>query len=200
VPLLPILTKHCPSEAVAYCYELWRTYPFYFKLSKARKGKYGDYRYSPKGKKIHQISVNENLNPYSFLLTYIHEVAHLLTFQQTHKKISPHGKEWKKNFQQLMSPLLSENIFPSSILEPLSQYMANPKATSCSDAALMKALHVQDLSASQKFLVELTPGETFIFHNRVFEKGATKRTRILCKELNTGKQYLISGQAMVEGR
>jgi hypothetical protein len=78
--------------------------------------------------------------------------------------------------------------------------MANPKATSCSDAALMKALHKHDLSASQKFLVELTLGETFIFHNRVFEKGATKRTRILCKELNTGKQYLISGQAMVEDR
>ena len=149
MPLFPILTKHCPSEAVAYCYQLWRTYPFHFKLSKARKGKYGDYKFVANSKQTHQISVNENLNPYSFLLTYIHEVAHLLTFQQYRKKISPHGKEWKRNFQLLMTPLLTEKVFPASILEPLCLYMTNPKATSCPDASLMKALHVQDLLLSQ---------------------------------------------------
>ena len=198
MPLLPILTKHCPAEAVSYCYQLWQTYPFHFKLSKARKGKYGDYRYSAKGRIVHQISVNENLNPYSFLLTYIHEVAHLLTFQQYRKRINPHGKEWKKNFKELMAPLLTTTIFPASILEPLCQYMANPRATSCSDAALMKALHLQDLSESQAFLTGLSLGEKFVFHKRLFEKIASKRTRILCKELSSGKQYLISGQATVE--
>jgi hypothetical protein len=125
-------------------------------------------------------------------------VAHLLTFQQYKRKVNPHGKEWKRNFQQLMHPILNEAVFPASILIPLQAYMANPKASSCSDAALLKALQSADLTDKQAFLTELQPGENFSLQGRIFTKGARKRTRILCLEKKSGKQYLIPGQAVVE--
>jgi len=198
VPLLPIFNKHCPPGAVNYCYQLWIDNGFRLKITKARSSKLGDYRFSSSAATPHQITVNENLNPYSFLITYIHEVAHLQTFQKYKRKINPHGKEWKCTFQHLMWPLLNESIFPVTILQPLQAYMSNPKASSCSDAILMKALQSRDLSANQTFLMELGQGEGFSIQGRTFTRGLQKRTRILCKEIKSGKQYLIPGQALVD--
>ncbi|QHT66416.1 SprT family zinc-dependent metalloprotease [Rhodocytophaga rosea] len=198
MPLLSVFYQFCPSTAADYCYQLWLSHGFQLRITRARSSKLGDYRFSSAAAVKHQISVNENLNPYSFLVTYIHEVAHLLTFQQYKRKVNPHGKEWKRNFQQLMHPILNETVFPASILLPLQAYMANPKASSCSDAVLLKALQSADLTGSQTFLTELAVGENFTLQGRVFTKGALKRTRILCLEKKSGKQYLIPGQAVVE--
>lgn len=198
MPSLSVFNNYCPPVAATYCYQLWVTYKFKFKITKARSSKLGDYRFSSKAAIQHQISVNENLNPYSFLITYIHEVAHLQTFQQYKRKVNPHGKEWKRTFQTLMHPLLSETVFPPAILEPLRVYMSDPKASSCSDVTLMKALKKSDVNATQTFLMDLAPDENFTLQGRIFIKGMLKRTRFLCKEQKTGKQYLIPGQALVE--
>jgi hypothetical protein len=197
VPLLVILQQYCPPDAVQYCYHLWQQHSFIFKIKKERSSKLGDYRYSPGKGQPHQISINHTHNPYSFLITYIHEVAHLYTFSRYKRKVLPHGKEWKRNFQQLMLPLLNEQIFPPDILLPLQLYMQNPKASSCSDMRLFKALQAYNVSP-KPLLLELGTGETFMLHGRVFEKGATRRTRVVCKETSTGKQYSISAQAPVE--
>jgi hypothetical protein len=197
VPILPILQQYCPADAVQYCYHLWQKDQFVFKIKKERSSKLGDYRYSPGNQQPHQISINHTLNPYSFLITYIHEVAHLYTFTRYKRKVLPHGKEWKRNFHQLMLPLLNEQIFPKDILLPLQLYMQNPKASSCSDMRLFKALEAYTLS-TKPLLLELGTGEPFILHGRVFEKGATRRTRVVCIERSTGKQYSISAQAPVE--
>ena len=47
-----------------------------------------------------------NLNPYRFLMTLVHEVAHLVAFQKYGRAIKPHGKEWKFTFQTLMLPFI----------------------------------------------------------------------------------------------
>lgn len=195
--VLNLLQQYCPSAAVQYCYQLWQKDNFVFKIKKERTTKLGDYRYTPASQYPHQITINHTLNQYSFLITYIHEVAHLHTFTRYKRKVLPHGKEWKRNFQQLMLPLLNEQIFPQDILFPLQQYMQNPKASSCSDMHLFKALQVYSTS-TKPLLLELSTGETFVLNGRVFEKGATRRTRVVCKERNTGKQYTISAQAPVE--
>ena len=44
------------------------------KIKKERKTRHGDYRRLPNGK--HQITINSNLNPYRFLITLVHEIAH----------------------------------------------------------------------------------------------------------------------------
>jgi hypothetical protein len=197
VPILPLLQEHCPPDAVQYCYQLWQKDKFIFKIKKERSSKLGDYRFSPGREQPHQITINHTLNPYSFLITYIHEVAHLYTFTRYKRKVLPHGKEWKRNFQQLMLPLLQASVFPPDILIPLQAYMHNPKASSCSDMRLFQALQAY-AGSGKPLLLELGAGETFRLNGRVFEKGATRRTRVVCKETGTGKQYSISAQAPVE--
>jgi hypothetical protein len=197
VPVLKLLHQYCPQAAVSYCYALWQKNTFVLTIKKDRRSKLGDYRFIPDSSTPHQISINHTLNPYSFLVTYIHEVAHLHTFSKYKRKVLPHGKEWKRSFHQLMLPLLNEQIFPPDVLLPLQLYMQNPKASSCSDMSLFKALQAYSTSA-KPLLMELPTGEDFILHGRIFQKGLTRRTRVLCTERSTGKQYTISAQAPVE--
>ena len=50
-------------------------------ISRKRQSILGDYRHRTH-QDNHRISVNGNLNTYSFLITLLHELAHLLTFEQ----------------------------------------------------------------------------------------------------------------------
>ena len=193
------LASHIPDAALLYCVELWKKYHFEFKITRKRITKAGDYRYNPSNKS-HCISVNNNLNHYAFLITYIHEVAHRVVMNEFGRSVKPHGNEWKNCFRQLMLPLLNPNVFPDDVLRSLSGYMRSPKASSYSDIALTQCLRNYDnaQNGKSKTLNSLLPGQTFHFHKRQFEKEATKRTRVICKELKTGRKYLIPALAIVD--
>ena len=195
--LYQLLKNHLPENAVHYAYDLWAVHGFTFKVTNKRKSKYGDYRFDP-SLNTHTITVNGDLNPYAFLVTYIHEVAHLVVYQTKRKKLAPHGKEWKRSFQLLMAPMLSNLVFPENILLPLRRYMMNPKATSSSDPRLSIALRSYDDNVGLIALGEVKPGETFKFNSRLFQKESKRRTRIVCLEVKSGRKYLISQVAMVE--
>ena len=94
------------------------------KVKKERKTRHGDYRRLPSGK--HQITINSNLNPYRFLITLIHEIAHFETYKSYGKKIKPHGPEWKSVFQQLMLGFLRPEVFPSDVLPLLASHFKKP--------------------------------------------------------------------------
>ncbi|MCV9385678.1 transcription elongation protein SprT [Reichenbachiella ulvae] len=188
--------RHLPALAVDYCFELWQQLNFNLKITPNRKSKYGDYRYDPNTGK-HSISVNGGLNPYAFLITYIHEVAHKTNFDIHQNKVSPHGKEWKHQFKKLMIPMLREDVFPMDILRPLARHMKNPKATSVSDPELFKALRAHDKGGSSTYLSEIEIGQKFLFQQKIYRKIEHRRTRVLCEHSDSGKQYLISGSAPV---
>ncbi len=61
------ISRFVPEEAVPQAYKLWETLPFRFVISKARNSKLGDFRKKPNDD-LAVITVNENLNPYSFYL------------------------------------------------------------------------------------------------------------------------------------
>lgn len=193
-----LLSKHIPDHALLYCVELWGKYPFRFKASSKRSTKLGDYRYFPKDKS-HTITVNNDLNPYSFLVTYIHEVAHRVTFEEHGRKVSPHGSEWKLTFKHLMLPLLNTSVFPEDILKPLAGYLKKPAATTHANIPLLKALRKHDIQRQEntRTLDEIAIGEQFTFHKRTFEKIKTKRTRAVCREVISNRNYLISTAAEV---
>ncbi len=196
-----IFESHIPTAAIPYCLELWQKTPFSFKVQKPRSSKLGDFRYR-KDRKIQTITINSDLNPYQFLLTYIHEVAHLHTFEKFGSMLSPHGNEWKKEFQILIWPLLNNSVFPNDILIPLRNHMKNPAASSSRDLFLMKEMSKYDLKgqsvSDQIFLSDLMPGKDFILSGRIFKKGETKRTRVLCEEVNSGRKFLVSRLAKVK--
>ena len=195
-----ILSKHVPAQAVDYCLKLWQQEPFSFKITASRKTKLGDFRYR-KDRTTQTITINADLNPYQFLLTYIHEVAHLHAFVKFSTHISPHGKEWKNTFQHLMNPVLNTAYYPIDLLIPLRKHMQNPKASSARDLFLMKEMSKYDIKSGgiqQLFLADLKCGNKFELSGRVFEKIETKRTRVLCEEISSGKKYLIAQLAKVK--
>jgi hypothetical protein len=199
--LRSIFQTHLPQTAIPYCYSLWQKIPFSFKVLRPRTSKLGDFRYR-KDRKIQTITINADLNPFQFLLTYIHEVAHLHAFEKYGTTHSPHGQEWKKEFQFLMEPVLNDLVFPKDILIPLRSHMRNPSASSARDLFLMKEMSKYDkptLSNEEEiFLSDLMPGRQFTLSGRKFKKGETRRTRVLCEEVDSGRKYLVSRLAKVK--
>jgi hypothetical protein len=198
--LSQIFEHHLPLSAIHYCIQLWEKEPFQFQVTKSRKSKLGDFRYR-RDRKIQTITINSDLNPYQFLLTLIHEIAHLHAFKNFGINNSPHGLEWKKTFAELMSPILLEKIFPIDLLIPLRKHMRNPKASSSGDLFLMKEMSKYDLTSQKNksiFLSDLKPGNKFLLAGREFEKGETRRTRVLCLEVKSGRKFLIAQLAKVE--
>ena len=194
---ISVLARYFPEKTTSYCVKLWEEKPFDIIVTKKRSTKLGDYSFSTKNKR-HKITINGDLNPYSFLVTYIHEVAHYRTYLEYGFKVKPHGSEWKDLFSRLMHPLLNESIFPAQMLPALQNYFSNPKASSCSDLALLKALRLQDKKEEDLFLSEIPIGSTFLLKDRAFMKEEKRRTRSLCREIASGKKYYISEGAFVE--
>jgi SprT protein len=195
--VIAILTRHLPSCAVPYCLQLWKEKPFTLKIVKSRVTKVGDFT-SKRSAARPQITLNGDLNPYSFLITYIHEVAHLFVFLNFSRNTEPHGEHWKYAFRRLMNPMLTLETFPEEILIPLIDHMENPKASSFADGALTKALRGFDSNSKVAIILsDLPEGSIFKLQNKVFQKGKLRRTRVLCKELQTKRQYLVPAEAEV---
>lgn len=191
-----VFQKFVPPNAVTYCNQLYRKLNFEFKVKRPRQTKFGDYRFDLRtGKKV--ISINNNLNPYAFLITYLHEIAHLVAFEKYGRKIKPHGREWKEVFVMLAKPMMSENVFPKPVLNALENYFKNPKATSCSDPDLYQVLKRFDGDKDIPLLKDIAINETFQFNGRLFLKLEKKRTRSLCQEVGTDKRYYIAEIAEV---
>jgi len=197
--LQEIFEQHLPKNSIQYCLNLWTETPFSFHVKSPRTSKLGDFRYR-KDQKVQTITLNSDLNPYQFLLTLIHEIAHLRAFDKHGPHHSPHGKEWKLIFQELMFPLLTNEIFPKDLLIPIKLHMRNPSASSARDLFLMKEMSKYDFKKSDSkdsFLSDLPPGSVFQISGKKFKKGETRRTRVICEEIDTGKKYLISRLARV---
>ena len=168
-----------------------------FRISKSRQTKLGDYRKDPK-ENFHRISVNGDLNPYSFLVTTLHEFAHLTSFEKFGPRIKPHGKEWKQEFRVFLLEFINRNVFPKDLESALMNYTMNPKATSCSDPRLMLELRKFSKEETAPLLEELNNGELFQFQNRIFEKIQKRRTRVKCRDIERNRYYLINAVAEVK--
>ena len=150
---------------------------------------------------MHQITVNASLNKYRFLITLIHEIAHLVAFEKYGRYIKPHGLEWKRTFQHLMIPFIRPEIFPSKLLPILANHFKNPKASSSTDAKLSIALKAFDETDNKgnTYVFELPFGSTFrLYNGKLFKKGKKRIKRYECVELATGKVYLFQPNAEVE--
>lgn len=168
-------------------------YKVHLTITKSRSSVLGDYR-NAHADKAHRISVNGNLNPYAFLVTLLHELAHLITFIRYGHRVDAHGKEWKQQFSELLKHFLETSIFPIDIRNQLMQSLTNPAASSCADVNLMRVLRKYDPMKEGHCLVEeLHVGSLFVIKGgRVFQCGERVRKRIKATEIATGKVYLFS--------
>ncbi|MBN2868074.1 MAG: sprT domain-containing protein [Flavobacteriaceae bacterium] len=190
------ISHYIPEASVAKVLQLLEQDNLTVLVKKERKTRHGDYRKLPNGK--HQITVNGSLNKYRFLITLIHEIAHLEAYKKFGKFIKPHGVEWKCTFQYLMLPFLNPDVFPSEILPILAKHFKNPKASSDTDVQLAYALKQFDANTDKTFIFEIPLQSTFkIYNGRIFKKLKKRRTRYECVEVSTGKIYLFNANAEV---
>lgn len=186
------LSKYIPSTAAPIISEWINDTGCRFKVTRSRASKLGDYR-SPFKNEPHQITINHDLNPYSFLITTVHEFAHLKTWQLYKNKVKPHGLEWKNNFKSLMEPFIKLNLFPEDVHFALTKYMSNPAASSCTDLTLYKVLKSYDKSESEMVTIDTIEFNSYfsIKNGRVFQKLERLRKRYKCLEVKTQRIYLF---------
>lgn len=193
-----ILKKYLPEQSVEIISGWIIKFDFKLKITKERKTRLGDYM-PPHNGLNHTITINYNLNKYAFLITLVHEVAHLVTFNEFKNTVNPHGTEWKKNFQKLIQPFLNTDIFPLEVFAALRKYIQNPAASSCSDIQLLRTLKLHDENNNSIFIEHLELNTLFLYNgSRIFKKGEKIRKRFKCIEINSGSVYLFNPLTEVE--
>lgn len=192
------LEKYLPEEFLESVIGLLLNHPVTFKIVKPRKTKLGDFRSGRNGDK-HQITINGNLNRYSFLITTLHEFAHLITYEKYGRHVSPHGREWKKIYSDLLLPVIDSKELPEDVEIALTNSLIKVKASSCSDANLHRTLLRYDPKMEDQTTLEsLDKNSIFALNGKTFIKGKLRRTRFICTETTTKKQYLVSALAQVK--
>ena len=187
------LQDYLPPNTYEAVYNYLHQYKVQLTIARERKSILGDYRHRTQGKG-HRISVNGNLNTYSFLITLIHELAHLLTFEKFGNRVQAHGGEWKAIFGQLLHQFILQKIFPVDIEQALVRSINNPAASSCADDVLQRVLKNYDEVKEHLTFVESIP-EGALFKTgdgRIFKKGEKMRKRFRCEEVATKRLYLFS--------
>lgn len=189
--------KFVPEEFVELIVELLIAHPIKFKIVPPRKTKLGDFRYGSKLEKP-EITINGNLNPYAFLITTLHEFAHLHTFLEYGNTVSPHGKEWKNSYQKLLLPIIESRKLPQDIEKVLMNSLINVKASSCSDINLSRVLkNYDEAKEGVKLVEELPKNAIFVLNGREYIKGDLRRKRYLCTEMISKRKYLVNALAEV---
>lgn len=192
-----VLATYLPENAVDAVFELIKAYHIHFKIVNGRVTRHGDYRKNPDGS--HQITVNATLNKYQFLITTIHEIAHLVAFQKYGRFIKPHGLEWKQTFRLLMLPFINPQVFPAEVVPFVASHFKNPSASSDTDAILSMQLKKFDAPTNKVFVDELPLGTIFRIENgRVFKKGKLRVKLFECTDIKNNQVYLFKPNMQVE--
>jgi len=190
---LGTLNSYLPSGAYHTVMQYLQHYKVHLTITKERRSVLGDYRFAVHGKN-HRISVNGNLNAFAFLITLLHELAHLIAFEKYGNRIASHGKEWKAVYGEILQQFLLLDLFPADIANEITITMRSPAAGSCAEDGLIRVLRKYDQKQDQKKLVEEIDvnGLFQTDDGRIFKRGNQLRKRIRCLEVKTGKIYLFS--------
>jgi hypothetical protein len=186
-----ILIRYIPPKAIDAVWELIMAMPVQIKIVNARKCVHGSYRRPLRHTSNHIITVNNNLNPYAFLITLLHEIAHMHACVKS--SAIGHGKVWKNCFMALLRQFLALNVFPSDIQYALSQHLQNIKSSDSLDIYLTKILQKYDPQAAESpafvFLEDFPENAVFLHGERLMEKKQLMRKYYVCRDIKTNKLY-----------
>jgi SprT protein len=196
---LHALAQYLPEGSLDPVLHYLYQYKIHLTITRERNSILGDYRHAI-DQKNHRISVNGNLNKHAFLVTLLHEIAHLLAFENFGQRIAAHGKEWKNEYSKILAQFLLKKIFPADVEKALLKSLQNPSATSCGEEHLMRVLKNYDIRKEGiKLIEELNYGQLFkLKDGRIFKKGEKLRKRHKAVDVKSGALYLFSGVYEVE--
>jgi SprT protein len=185
-----VLIDFLPPPSIGYIVDFIIDHRISFRIAKKRKTKLGDYR-PPYGNQGHRISINHDLNPYQFLITTVHELAHLSTWEKYKNRVKSHGREWQNEYGLILKPLLNDDIFPEDLMRTLERRLLKPAASSCSDPELSLILQKYDSEDGLEFVKDIPIGQTFMLEGRIFKKGELMRKRYKCLNLHNKRLYMV---------
>lgn len=195
--LMKVLAEYMPPNALSPCAELIMYYRLHLHIEVERKGRYGDY--TPHSGKGSRISINYNLSPYEFLITFVHELAHHTAWQKYGNHHEPHGVEWKDEFKRCMRPFLEMDIFPYDLKAILAKHMQNPKYSHSADVKLLQTLRKYDARKVNTLTLSQVP-DGVVFRMKSDPTPMRRinklRTYIACESLDGKWKYKV--HAMVE--
>jgi hypothetical protein len=194
------LAKFLPNGSFEPVVHYIHHFKVHLTVTKKRKTVLGNYLHAGLNRN-HKITVNGNLNQYEFLITLLHELAHLLTFEQFKNRVEPHGKEWKSIYSKLLIDFVQRKIFPEDVERALQKSILNPAATANGETELLLVLRKYNTIQKEGVVTieHLPVGSIFQTENgRVFKKGNQRRKRYECVEIKTGLTYLFSPVAEVK--
>ena len=186
------LRPYLPDRSLEIVMEWINGRRIFMRIARGRRTKLGDYRPPVKDDR-HRISVNGDLNPYEFLITLTHEIAHLFIWEKFGRRSKPHGIAWKKQYAFMLGILIEKNIFPQEIQSVIRKQVDNPRANSKSNTALVRALHSHNPVQTGIFLEDLPHGAVFSLKDgRMFKKEEKLRKWYRCTSQHNRKAYRIS--------
>ncbi|MBY0480404.1 MAG: SprT-like domain-containing protein [Chitinophagaceae bacterium] len=197
---MQVLANYLPEGSFEPVVSYLHDYKVHLTVTRQRKSVLGDYRHAGLGGN-HRISINGNLNKYEFLITLLHELAHLLTFEQYRNKVDAHGKEWKYCYSQLLIVFVRLKVFTPEIEVALQKSISNPSATANGETALLMVLRTYDAVKKEGHftVASLQEGSVFQTDNgKIFRRGQLRRKRIDCMEIKTGLHYIFSPITVVK--
>lgn len=187
-----ILAEYLPEAMIDSVFAWIVRYHIHLKITRSRASKLGDYRPPNNKQAYHRITINHDLNPYAFFITFVHELAHLLTHKKYGRTVSAHGNEWKNSYFKLMKPFLERNVFPPDLQRAVYHHLQNIKASSHADVELTRTLMLFDSGEKGTFIEDLKPGNVFLFNNnRKFRMIEKLRKRYKCIEIESQRIFLF---------
>ncbi len=196
-----ILRRYLPAAAVDTLYDFLNSHAVYLHITRQRSSKLGDYRMPQPRHPGHEISVNGDLNPYLFLWVLLHEMAHLNTYLHYGRNPQPHGHEWQQQYALLLNEYNS--CFPAEAQPLIARYAAHLPLNRALGRDIERLfahynrgynpaadIRLKELPLGSCFYIDQHPG-------RLFRMEEKRRTRYRCTELNSNRQYLVSGEAPV---
>jgi SprT protein len=201
---LAMLRPFLPEGTEPFVAGLLARHACHIRLARPRRTKLGDHRPPGRAARLHRISINQDLNPYAFLTTLLHEIAHAATWDRherhRRRRLRPHGAEWRDEYAAILRPVVALGVLPEDVAVALERSLARPAAATCSDRGLLVALGRHDRVDPRLVRVEeVAVGGWFrLDTGAVFRAGRTLRTRRQCFEARTGAEYRVHGLARVE--
>jgi hypothetical protein len=187
-----------PPEALAFVFNIFDKESFSLKVTPPRESKKGDYRPPTPQRRLPLITVNGDLPPYEFLVVYLHEVAHYMTYKEYKKNITPHGKEWKNQYRQLFQKLFSAVALPEEVKSAFETHLKHVKSSSVLDVTLNVLFRKYDTKNSNEvFVKELQLNDLFLYQKEVFRFDGMIRTRARCIKIRNNSLWVLGAHAKV---
>lgn len=186
-----------PEHSRGLISEYFNRYDFIIKVTSPRKQKLGSFR-SSSGSELPVISINNDLGEYSFLLVFIHELAHLKVWKEYGRKAMPHGREWKLSFQELTLPFLNPQILPDELIVALKIHFRKTPSSFHRDVQILRVLNRLEEKGEMLTLAEIGNQVKFqLLNGKQMIKLERMRTRYKCFCPSNKRYYLVSPTAQI---